>query len=374
MIKIKQALFLVFGITSFIMFYIGLLNYLTTQDKGMGLVFLIFSSIVAIGTLFAGLYISKNITKPIESLTQRMNEFSKNNSITKNSVDDKGIQELQSLHKNFEDMANIVGGALEKEKQLNLKLHETDTRKTEFMSMISHELKTPLMPIMGYLQLLKKQELMGKLSEKQLDALNEISISTEILQKLIQDVLTAQKIDLGKLSVEKNIVESKTMVENSYKAFNLICENKGAKLVMSLKTTEMVYSDLDRTAQVFSNLITNALSFIPEKNGIIEIGTQDNSDYVTFFVRDNGVGISEDQQKNVFKKFYQVDTSSKRKKEGSGLGLSICEGIVKALGGKMWVKSTVNQGTIFFFDLPKAKIPIERFQSFKKYQNQKNDC
>jgi methyl-accepting chemotaxis protein len=90
MIKIKQALFLVFGITSFIMFYIGLLNYLTTQDKGMGLVFLIFSSIVAIGTLFAGLYISKNITKPIESLTQRMNEFSKNNSITKNSVDDKG--------------------------------------------------------------------------------------------------------------------------------------------------------------------------------------------------------------------------------------------------------------------------------------------
>jgi signal transduction histidine kinase len=134
---------------------------------------------------------------------------------------------------------------------------------------------------------------------------------------------------------------------------------------MSLKANEMVYSDLDRISQVFSNLISNALSFIPEKNGVIEIGTQDNSDYVTFFVRDNGVGISEAQQKSIFKKFYQVDTSSKRKKEGSGLGLSICEGIVKALGGKMWVKSTVNQGTTFFFDLPKAKIPIERFQSFK---------
>jgi len=371
MIKIKQALVLVFGITSFIMFYIGFLNYLTTQDKNMGLIFLIFSSIVAIGTLSAGVYISKNITKPIELLAQRMNEFSKNNSITKNSMDDKGIQELQSLHKNFEDMANKVGSALEKEKQLNLKLQEIDTRKTEFMSMISHELKTPIMPIMGYLQLLKKQELMGELNEKQLDAINEISISTETLQKLIQDVLTAQTIDLGKLSVERNIVESKIMVENSYKAFNPVCENKGVKLAMSLKTSDMVYSDLDRIAQVFSNLITNALSFIPEKNGVIEIGTQDNSDYVTFFVRDNGVGISEDQQKNVFKKFYQVDTSSKRKKEGSGLGLSICEGIVKALGGKMWVKSTVNQGTIFFFDLPKAKIPIERFQSFKKTSKSK---
>ncbi len=219
MMKIKQALFLIFGITSFIIFYIGFLNYVTTQDKSVGLVILIFSVIVSLGTLFATFYISNNITKPIELLAKRMNEFSKNNFIVKNSLDDKGIQELQTLNQNFEDMANKVGGALEKEKLLNLNLQEMDTRKTEFMSMISHELKTPIMPIMGYLQLLKKQELMGKLNEKQLDALNEITISTEKLQKLIQDVLTAQKIDLGKLSVEKDIVEAKTLVENSYKAF-----------------------------------------------------------------------------------------------------------------------------------------------------------
>ena len=203
MIKIKQALFLIFGITSFIIFYIGFLNYITTQDENMGLVILIFSIIVSAGTLFATFYISNNLTKPIELLAKRMNEFSKNNHITKSPLDDKGIQELQSLHKNFEDMADKVGGALEKEKQLNLKLQEMDIRKTEFMSMISHELKTPIMPIMGYLQLLKKEEMMGKLNEKQLDALNEISISTEKLQKLIQDVLMAQKIDLGKLSTRK---------------------------------------------------------------------------------------------------------------------------------------------------------------------------
>jgi signal transduction histidine kinase len=295
-----------------------------------------------------------------------MNEFSKNNFIAKISLDDKGIQELQSLHKNFEDMADKVGGALEKERQLNLKLQEMDTRKTEFMSMISHELKTPIMPIMGYLQLLKKEELMGKLNEKQLDALNEISISTEKLQKLIQDVLTAQKIDLGKLSTERNIVASNTLVENSFKAFYPICESKGVKLVMSKNANEMVFSDVDRVSQVFSNLISNALAFIPKKNGVIEIGVQDNSDKMTFFVKDNGVGISEEQQEHIFKKFYQVDTSSKRKKEGSGLGLSICEGIVKTLGGTMWVKSTLNQGTKFFFDLPKAKIPIENFKSLKK--------
>ena len=366
MIKIKQALFLIFGITSFIIFYIGFLNYITTQDENVGLVILIFSIIVSAGTFFATFYISNNLTKPIELLAKRMNEFSKNNHITKSPMDDKGIQELQSLHKNFEDMADKVGGALEKEKQLNLKLQEMDTRKTEFMSMISHELKTPIMPIMGYLQLLKKEELMGKLNEKQLDALNEISISTEKLQKLIQDVLMAQKIDLGKLSIEKDIVASDTLVENSYRAFYPICESKDVKLDMSQNTHEMVYSDVDRIAQVFSNLISNAMAFMPKHNGAIEIGAHDNSDNMTFFVKDNGVGISEEQQKNIFKKFYQVDTSSKRKKEGSGLGLSICEGIVRTLGGKMWVKSTINQGTTFFFDLPKAKIPIENFKSLKK--------
>ncbi|MDH3677000.1 MAG: HAMP domain-containing histidine kinase [Nitrosopumilus sp.] len=295
-----------------------------------------------------------------------MNEFSRNNLIVKNSLDDKGIEELQILHKNFEDMANKVGSALKKEKQFNLELKEMDTRKTEFMSMISHELKTPIMPILGYLQLLKKEELMGKLNEKQLDALNEISISTEKLQKLIQDVLMAQKIDLGKLTIKREMIESKKLVEDSYKSFAPICENKGTKLVLSLGTTEMVYSDIDRISQVFSNLISNALAFLPEKNGIIEVGTRDNSDNVTFFVRDNGSGISEKQKKNIFKKFYQVDTSSKRKKEGSGLGLSICDGIVQTLGGKIWVKSSLNQGTTFFFDIPKAKIPVEPFKSLKK--------
>lgn len=372
MIKIKQALFLIFGITSFIIFYIGFLNYITTEDESVGLVILISSIIVSVGTLFATFYISNNLTKPIELLAKRMNEFSKNNTITKSSLDDKGIQELQTLQSNFEDMADKVGGALEKEKQLNLKLQEMDKRKTEFMSMISHELKTPIMPIMGYLQLLKKEELMGKLNEKQLDALNEISISTEKLQKLIQDVLTAQKIDLGKLSAKRDIVESNTLVENSYRSFYPICQSRGVKLNMSVNASEMVYSDIDRVSQVFSNLISNALAFIPEKNGTIEIGAQDNSDKMTFFVRDNGVGISAEQQEHIFKKFYQVDTSSKRKKEGSGLGLSICEGIVRTLGGTMWVKSTINHGTTFYFDLPKAKIPMENFKSLRNSHAGKN--
>src|SRR5210317_2633547 len=116
MIKIKQALFLIFGITSFIIFYIGILNYITTEDKNIGMVILVFSAIVSSGTFFATFYISNNLTKPIELLARRMSEFSKYNSIRKNGLDDKGIQELYSLNKNFKEMTRKVGDALEKEK------------------------------------------------------------------------------------------------------------------------------------------------------------------------------------------------------------------------------------------------------------------
>ena len=269
------------------------------------------------------------------------------------------------MNQNFQEMTKKVGHALEKEKRLNQELKEIDSKKTEFMSMMSHELKTPLMPIKGYVQLLQKQELMGKLNENQSDALNEISIATKKLEKLIHDVLIAQKIDLGQLSVEKDIVESKTLVEDSYKAFLPTCKEKNVSLSFSIKSNEMVYSDPDRIAEVFSNLICNALVFLPKTNGSIEIGCKDNSDFITFYVSDNGIGMSASQQQNIFKKFYQVDTSSKRKKDGSGLGLAICEGIVKALGGKMSVRSTLGQGTTFYFDLPKAKIPVENFRANK---------
>ena len=365
MIKIKQALFLIFGITSFIIFYIGVLNYVTTPDQEVGVIILVFSSIVATGSLVGSFYISKNLTKPIEQLAKKMTEFSKNNTVSKNSMDDKGIFELHLLHKNFEKMAQKVGSALEKEKQLNSKLQDMDVRKTEFMSMISHELKTPLMPIMGYVQMLKKQDLMGPLNDRQLDAINEIAISTQNLQKLIQDVLMVQKIDLGKLSVEKEITNSAGLAESAYGAFFPVCQEKNVKLSISLQAKDEVYSDKERIAQVFSNLICNALAVLPEKGGSIEIGTQDNLDYVVFYVKDNGIGLSITQQQNIFKKFYQTDTSSKRKKDGSGLGLSICEGIVKAIGGKMWVQSTQNKGSTFFFSLPKAKIPLENIANMK---------
>lgn len=166
-----------FGVTSFIIFYMGFLNYITSDEHFMGTALLGFAGAVSVGTIIGTGYISKNITSPIDLLIHKMNEFSTTNKIQKKDVKNYGIQELQYLHDNFENMADIVGKTIKKEKKLNQQLQEIDKRKVEFMSMVSHELKTPLMPILGYVQLLKKEELLGKLTDSQLDAVNEIHLA-----------------------------------------------------------------------------------------------------------------------------------------------------------------------------------------------------
>ena len=350
-----------FGVTSFIIFYMGFLNYITTEDKTMGLVMLTFSGIVSVGALIGTFYVSRKITTPIESVIEKMNEFSATTKVDENFLPHNGIKELHYLHENFKNMTGIVSDTIVKERKLNKQLQDMDKRKVEFMSMVSHELKTPLMPILGYVQLLKKQELIGELNSQQLDAVNEIDLAITRLQKLVQDVLTVQKIDLEKLTVTNSSINSENIVDTVYNAFSPICNLKGIKLEKSVEEKHQLFSDPDRINQVFSNLISNAMEFVPNNDPQIEIGTYDEGNQIVFFVKDNGSGISVEEQKNIFKKFYQIDTTSKRKKEGSGLGLAICEGIVKKLGGDIGVKSEVGKGTMFYFTLAKEKISVQNF-------------
>jgi signal transduction histidine kinase len=138
------------------------------------------------------------------------------------------------------------------------------------------------------------------------------------------------------------------------KEFTPIVNERKIKLITNFNGNIHIFSDKDRINQVFSNLIKNAMDFVSTNNGIIEIGVNDRDNKkLEFFVQDNGSGISNNHQKDIFKKFYQIDTSSSRKKSGSGLGLAICKGIIEGLGGKMWVKSEKDIQTTFYFEIPK---------------------
>jgi signal transduction histidine kinase len=228
-----------------------------------------------------------------------------------------------------------------------------DRKKVEFSSMVSHELKTPLVPILGYVQMLQKEELLGKLNEGQKDAVNEIYTSTIKLEKLIGDILTTQKLDLGKLVFNQEEINVPNFLYALIKEFDPVAIEKKIEITGNFNEEIQIFSDRDRINQVFSNLIKNAIDYVPPNTGCIIIGAKNYPEDIEFFVQDNGTGISENNQKDLFKKFYQVDTSSKRKKGGSGLGLAICKGIVDGLGGKIWVESQENVKTTFYFKIPK---------------------
>jgi signal transduction histidine kinase len=134
---------------------------------------------------------------------------------------------------------------------------------------------------------------------------------------------------------------------------------KGIKQINSTKEHLIIKSDRNRIEQVLNNLILNAVDFVPYEKGEIEYGAQSKDDEVLFYVKDNGIGIPAEKQKNLFNKFYQIDTSLTRKHGGSGLGLAISKGIISGLGGKIWVESELGRGAAFYFTIPKEPKEID---------------
>ena len=358
MLPIKHTLFLVSGVSSFIIFYMGLVNFLTSVEQSTGMILLFFSVFVAAGTLLGTVYISKSITKPIEKLAERMTDFSKTNKMSNKNQIKTNVTEIFQLNENFEIMGDRVEKTIEVQNEYVQKLKDMDRKKVEFSSMVSHELKTPLVPILGYVQMLQKNNFLGELNEKQTEAVNEIYSSAIKLQRLVGDIMTTQKLELGKLDFNSENISVSVMLDDILKEFKPITNEKNITLNLNFSGDLSIFSDKDRINQVFTNLIRNAIDFVAKDTGIVTIGAKDDSEYVEFFVQDNGPGISKENQKEIFKKFYQIDTSTSRKRGGSGLGLAICKGIIEALGGKIWVKSEENVQTTFYFKIPKKSIKV----------------
>ncbi len=358
MLSIKHTLFLVSGVSSFSIFYMGLVNFISADDKSTGLVLLIFSIFVATGTLLGTVYISKSITIQIEKLAKGLTEFSKTNKMSSKNLIKTNVREIFELNENFKSMEEKVEKTIGVQKEYVKKLKHMDRKKVEFSSMVSHELKTPLVPIIGYVQMLQKEDLFGELNEKQREAVDEIYISTLKLQRLIGDILTTQKLDLGKLDFNKEDIHISELLNGVLKEFNPIADEREISLTMNFNENMHIFSDKDRINQVFSNLIKNAIDFVSPNTGNVEIGAKDDVDCIEFFVQDDGPGISIENQQEIFKKFYQIDTSASRKRSGSGLGLAICKGIIEGLGGKIWVRSEKNVKTTFYFKIPKKSTKL----------------
>ena len=279
---------------------------------------------------------------PLESITKAISKVKEG--IYGEKIEYTGTDEVGQLVTNFNVMSNTI-----KEKEEEAR--KTDIAKDEFLAMITHELKTPLVPIQGYSDILLGEHL-GKLTEKQRERINIIKSSSETLLGIISDLLDAQKLDLGQLRMKK---ENKNIKDTLIKAIETLkpeAEQNNIEINSNLQDFTIEH-DPERITQVVTNLIKNSLTAVKHDSGKIEVTMENLPKAIKINIKDNGVGISEKNQKDLFKKFYQVDATLTRERGGSGLGLAICKGIIDNHGGELSVKSSLNQGATFSFTLPK---------------------
>ena len=355
-----------------------------TDSQNLMLLQILFG-ILIIGILVLVLYFVARILRPISALTQATSEIEKGNLDV--SVKRKGNDELSVLSDSFNSMVNSIKRYNERQNELtkalefkndeltetekdlrraNEELVNTETAKEEFLSMISHELKTPLTPLKMYAEMLLKIRSMGELNEKQLKAMKMILRSISQLELLVNDIFDVYKLDIGKLQLNKKVVQVASLVKENMSELGLLMRDKQIQFkaeIIPPSEKVNVLCDPRRIGQVLANLIKNSVDFVPDKGGRITIRTEagyskqtndGNSNYVVFTIEDNGSGIPFEKINNLFKKFYQVDTSTKRKHGGTGLGLAICNGIVEGHGGKIWVDTNHTQGAMIKFTLPIA--------------------
>jgi signal transduction histidine kinase len=341
--------------------------------------FLVVSGIILTISIVLILFIARTISLPLSKLTDLVIRIGKGNYDSK--IDIKSSDEVGELATNFEIMRQNVHDvnrslnkivddrtrelqeANEELRQndeylanVNKELRLADKAKEEFMSMVSHELKTPLVPARGYIELLLRQKKIGDLNEKQKKYANIIYRNILKLEVLVNDVLDGYKIDMGKLKVQKNLVNVKVLISSVISDLDSLIGEKQITVIVDLRLVEetTIMCDRRRIEQVFANLIKNAIDFVPPISGKITIIAElvNNNTMVQFSVEDNGTGIPYEKMDKLFHKFYQVDTSLIRKHGGSGLGLAICKGIVEAHGGTIWIDKGYREGAAFRFTIP----------------------
>ncbi|MCX5751901.1 MAG: HAMP domain-containing sensor histidine kinase [Candidatus Saganbacteria bacterium] len=222
---------------------------------------------------------------------------------------------------------------------------------TEFMSTISHELKTPLTVIQeGVLLLL--EEKIGKVPPKQVSCLNLVLQNTKRMLRMVEDLLDISRINLGKARLNKKVTDLVDVVKKVHELFLPFSQKEGKELKTNLPSHPIyVYADEDRISQVLHNLLGNAFKFTPPEGQIVvEIFLVGEN--VRLAVADNGCGIPKDHLETIFDKFHQLDHGYGPGAKGLGLGLSICRDIIVMLGGRIWVESEVGRGSRFIFELP----------------------
>lgn len=271
-------------------------------------------------------------------------------------VSDMDIAGPQGQTAIFQTNTTIVRDTRMKKIGVNISRDITKERflkseKDEFISIASHELRTPMTAIRGFISILNQQHI-GPINNEQKEIIDKISRNTKTLIDLVNDMLNLSKIEANKLDLQISENPIDSLVNKAIEKIQILYDSKGIALEYSGDTTKVI-TDPDKFERIMLNLLGNAYKFTQTGGNVTVSSTVNEGERLaTICVADTGAGIPQASLGNLFKKFYQVDNVLTRQTGGTGLGLSICKGLVELLGGTIWVESTPGEGSKFFFTMP----------------------
>lgn len=234
------------------------------------------------------------------------------------------------------------------------RLDESFQKLSRFTADAAHELRTPITALKGETEVLLSRK---RSSEDYHEALTNNLERLDFLTKLVNDLLILSQADEGKASLKIENLNFSELLKELYEAFTIVAIQKKISFTFSAPEEILINGDSIKLKQLFSNLIDNAIKYTPD-GGTISLIVQPGKDQVAVVLKDTGIGIPSDDLPHIFDRFYRVDTSRSRLSGGVGLGLSICQWIVKAHHGTIDVKSQFHQGTTFTVILPKESTEI----------------
>ena len=262
---------------------------------------------------------------------------------------------LYSEVKNFSKTLEIeVEKATKELKEAYEELKKLDKAKSEFISMASHQLRTPLSAIKGYISMML-EGFYGQSSAKTKEKLQKVFQSNERLIKIVNDLLNISKIELGKMELTTSLVRIEELIESCYEEMKPFARDKKLKFLLKKPQGPLpqINCDLSKVRQIVLNLIDNAIKYT--QKGKIELGVEEIDGKIMIFIADTGEGMTEEETKQVFEGFTRGAAGINYWVEGSGLGLYIAKKYLELHGGRIWAESgSKGKGSIFFVELPKG--------------------
>jgi len=241
-------------------------------------------------------------------------------------------------------LATIITNSFER-------LAEANRMKSEFISIVSHQLRSPLSNLAWAIELLMSGRL-GKIEEQQVEYFKILKENSDRMKDLVKDLLIVSRIESARLFLKREEFSLEELTKEIIKEFEPFAKASNCQIEFSFEENlPKIYADRYQIKQVIENLLDNAIRYIKGK-GMIKIRIKGEKKFVHFEIEDNGVGIPKEDQKFIFQKFFRASNVLKYKTQGTGLGLYISKAIIERSGGKIGFKSQEGVGTTFWFRLP----------------------